>query len=178
LNNSRIEVLRARNDALEKLFEEASNQVKKLSSGKSYSDALENLILEVCSWTTSCHSSSSQVLLLLLAPEVKLEHRPKDANAVKKAAKKAEDRYKEMSGRETTIDFEATLNDDSAGGVIGSTMQGRIKVDNTLGERLKILEEKVGWNVSLQVEHVLTADAARAANRSLRQEREQEILHG
>lgn len=49
LNNSRIEVLRARNDALEKLFEEASNQVKKLSSGKSYSDALENLILEVCS---------------------------------------------------------------------------------------------------------------------------------
>ena len=97
---------------------------------------------------------------------------------MKKAAKKAEDRYKEMSGRETTIDFEATLNDDSAGGVIGSTMQGRIKVDNTLGERLKILEEKVGWNVSLQVEHVLTADAARAANRSLRQEREQEILHG
>ncbi|KAK1927422.1 vacuolar ATP synthase subunit E [Papiliotrema laurentii] len=129
LNNSRIEVLRARNDALEKLFEEASNQVKKLSSGKSYSDALENLILEV--------------LLLLLAPEVKLEHRPKDANAVKKAAKKAEDRYKEMSGRETKIDFEATLNDDSAGGVIGSTMQGRIKVDNTLGERLKILEEKM-----------------------------------
>ena len=59
------------------------------------------------------------------------------------AATAAGSRYKEMSGRESEIDFEDTLPDDSAGGVIGSTMAGRIKVDNTLGERLKILEEKV-----------------------------------
>lgn len=47
LNNSRIEVLRSRNDALESLFEEASKQVKSLSEGGSYSEAVENLILEV-----------------------------------------------------------------------------------------------------------------------------------
>ncbi len=43
------------------------------------------------------------------------------------------------------MEFEASLPDDSAGGVIGSTLAGRIKVDNTLGERLKILEEKVSY---------------------------------
>lgn len=47
LNNSRIEVLRSRNDALESLFEEASKQVKSLSKGGSYAEAVENLILEV-----------------------------------------------------------------------------------------------------------------------------------
>lgn len=47
LNNSRIEVLRSRNEALEGLFEEASKQVKDLSSGGSYEEAVENLILEV-----------------------------------------------------------------------------------------------------------------------------------
>ncbi len=62
---------------------------------------------------------------------------------MKKAAEKATSRYKEMSGRETKIEFEDSLNDDSAGGVTGSAMHGRIKVDNTLAERLKILEEKV-----------------------------------
>jgi hypothetical protein len=46
-----------------------------------------------------------------------------------------------MSGRESKVSFESSLADDSAGGVVGS---GRIKVDNTLGERLQILEEKVG----------------------------------
>jgi len=47
LNNSRIEVLRSRNEALEQLFEEASKQVKDLSKGGSYEEAMENLILEV-----------------------------------------------------------------------------------------------------------------------------------
>ena len=80
---------------------------------------------------------------MLLAPGVTLAHRPKDAELVKKASEKACSRYQEMSGREAKVEFEDSLNDDSAGGVIGSTMAGRIKVDNTLSERLKLLEEKV-----------------------------------
>jgi hypothetical protein len=35
------------------------------------------------------------------------------------------------------------LNDDEAGGIVGSAMGGKIKIDNTLTERLKILEQKV-----------------------------------
>lgn len=80
---------------------------------------------------------------MLLSSEVTISHRPKDADVVKKAAKKAGERYKQMSGRESKVSFEDSLNDDSAGGITGSTMGGRIRVDNTLQERLKILEEKV-----------------------------------
>lgn len=70
-------------------------------------------------------------------------HRPKDEALVKSASDAALKQYKEMSGRESTIVFAADLADDSAGGVIGSAMVGRIKVDNTLSARLKILEEKM-----------------------------------
>ncbi|WVQ78745.1 hypothetical protein IAT38_000832 [Cryptococcus sp. DSM 104549] len=129
INNSRIKVLRSRNDHLEALFEESSKQVKALSTGKGYAEAVENLITEV--------------LLMLLAPTVTLAHRPKDTDLVKKAAESAQKRYKDISGRESKIEFDASLPDDSAGGVVGSSLNGRIKVDNTLAERLKILEEKM-----------------------------------
>ena len=47
LNNSRIQILRARNDHLNDLFDEAAKQVNSLASGSGYAQALENLILEV-----------------------------------------------------------------------------------------------------------------------------------
>jgi len=80
---------------------------------------------------------------MLLAPGVTLAHRPKDTDLVKKATEAAQGKYKDISGRESQVEYDSSLPDDSAGGVIGSTMAGRIKVDNTLGERLKILEDKV-----------------------------------
>ena len=80
---------------------------------------------------------------MLLAPGVTITHRPKDTELVKKAAGSAQGKYKDISGRESKVEFEASLPDDGSGGVVGSTMAGRIRVDNTLGERLKILEEKV-----------------------------------
>lgn len=83
------------------------------------------------------------MLLLLLGEDVLIEHRPKDKDLVKKASDAAVKKYKDMSGRTATVEYKDSLADDSAGGVIGSTMQGRIKVDNTLGERVKILEEKM-----------------------------------
>ncbi|KAL7419709.1 V-ATPase V1 sector subunit E [Cryptotrichosporon argae] len=129
LNTSRLSVLRKREEHLDALFEEATKQVKALSTGDKYASALESLILEV--------------LLKLLSPSVLLEHRPKDEQAVKKATDAALKKYKDMSGRESSIEYSGSLADDSAGGVVGSSLGGRIRVDNTLSERLKILEEKM-----------------------------------
>lgn len=84
-----------------------------------------------------------QVLLLLLSKDVTLAHRPKDTDVVKKSAEEAKKQYKEIAGLEATISFDDSLADDSAGGIIGTTMGDRIKVDNTLSARLRILEEKV-----------------------------------
>jgi V-type H+-transporting ATPase subunit E len=83
--------------------------------------------------------------LLLLSAEVTLAHRPKDTDMIKKVAESANKSYKEESGRECKLSFDASLPDDSAGGVIGSTLNGKIKVDNTLEERLRILREKVNF---------------------------------
>jgi V-type H+-transporting ATPase subunit E len=74
---------------------------------------------------------------------VTLTHRKKDTKLIQKASKNASAKYKEMSGRSVEIKLEEGLNDKEAGGVVGSAMGGKIKIDNTLGERLKLLEEKV-----------------------------------
>lgn len=79
----------------------------------------------------------------LLSENVTLTHRKKDSKIINKSSKSAAEKYKEMTGRTVSVELESGLNDDEAGGVIGSSMGGRIKVDNTLVERLKILEEKV-----------------------------------
>lgn len=84
-----------------------------------------------------------QVLLKLLSTDVTLSHRPKDAKLVEKSSQEAQKRYKDIAGRESNISFDPSLPDDSPGGIIGTAMGGKIKVDNTLEERLKILEEKV-----------------------------------
>lgn len=84
-----------------------------------------------------------QVLLLLLAPQVTLSHRPKDSDLIKTATESAKGKYKEISGRQVEVKLESSLSDESAGGVVGTSMGGKIKVDNTLDERLKILREKV-----------------------------------
>lgn len=72
-----------------------------------------------------------------------IAHRPKDTEVVKKAADEAKKQYKDISGLESEIAFDDSLADDSAGGVIGTTMGDRIKVDNTLSARLRILEDKM-----------------------------------
>lgn len=85
-----------------------------------------------------------QVLLILVSPEVLIEHTPSASEQVKKAGETALEKYTEMSGRTSKIEYKDSLSDDTcSGGIIGSMMQGRIKVDNTLDARLKILEEKV-----------------------------------
>ncbi|OXG92569.1 V-type H+-transporting ATPase subunit E [Cryptococcus neoformans var. grubii Br795] len=129
INNSRLRILQSRNDHLETLFDEANKRVMELSAGDRYKDALVNLILEV--------------LLKLLSADITLSHRPKDTELVEKSAQEAQKRYKDIAGRESNISFDPSLSDDSPGGVIGTSMGGRIKVDNTLEERLRILEEKM-----------------------------------
>lgn len=134
-------MLRKREEHLQQLFDEAGKKVKALSDSDKYPEAMESLVTEVAQRLVML--ADKQVLLLLLSEEVLLEHRPKDKDVVKKAADAAVKRYKDMSGRTSEIEFKDSLSDESAGGVIGSTMQGRIKVDNTLGERLKILEQQM-----------------------------------
>lgn len=155
LNQSRLQVLRAREEHLQSIFEEATKKTKDLKNDQGkYTKVLEDLILEVgvagrhdetaeIYWLTHKTRPYPQVLLMLMAPEVTIDHQKAAGDFINSAGDAALKRYKEISGRDCKLDFQTEVSDESSGGIIGSVMNRRIKVDNTLDERLKILEEKV-----------------------------------
>ncbi|PWN22112.1 putative vacuolar ATP synthase subunit E [Microstroma glucosiphilum] len=127
-NKARLSVLQARDSHLEDLFEGAREKLVGLSKDeKKYSTLLKDLI--------------TQGLLRLMEKKVTVTCRDKDEKLVKKAADEAKKQYKEKSGRDVEIEVVKGLNKDSNGGVLLAGHGGRIKVDNTLDERMKLLEE-------------------------------------
>jgi len=128
-NKSRLRVLQAREGHLHSLFEAAREQILLVSQQDEarYGTFLEESILEA--------------LLKALEPDCTVQCRPSDLSAAESAAEKAKARYMEMSGREVSVKVEAALDKEGAGGVRLSAAAGRIKMDNTLDERLALLED-------------------------------------
>jgi hypothetical protein len=128
---------------------------------------------------------------------VSIKVRPKDVEIAKKAAEAAAKTYNELSGRDVEYDVEGSLNDDryveytyllhltqfrllSAGGIKLVNGGRRITVDNTLDERLHLLEDRVG-SFCVSMSSNLTSipmlpDVARDSQRSLWPQREPKIL--
>jgi len=84
-----------------------------------------------------------QGLLQLLEPEVTVYGRKKDSGVLQTAADGAAKQYHEISGREVKVNTEASLSDEIAGGIKLINGTGRITLDNTLDERLKLLEDRM-----------------------------------
>jgi V-type H+-transporting ATPase subunit E len=82
-----------------------------------------------------------------MEPTVTIHCRVSDVAIVQQAVQTAQNNYKEISGRNVDVDVEGDLSKESAGGVRLVAANGRITLDNTLDERLKLLEEKVGFLV-------------------------------
>ncbi|KAK9776351.1 putative V-type proton ATPase subunit E [Seiridium cardinale] len=129
-NKTRLKVLGARQELLDEIFEAAG---KKLTDGakdeKKYRGILKNLILEG--------------LYALSEKDVSVKGRKKDAKVLKGAIEDAEKEYKEKTGKETkvNVDEENALPEQSAGGVVIVGGQGKIDINNTFEERLKLLQE-------------------------------------
>lgn len=122
--------MQARDSHLEDLFEAAREKLVGLSKDeKKYSALLKDLI--------------TQGLLRLMEKKVSVTCRDKDESLVKKAVEEAKKQYKDKSGRDVEVEVVKGLNKDSNGGVLLAGHGGRIKVDNTLDERMKLLEELV-----------------------------------
>jgi V-type H+-transporting ATPase subunit E len=108
-----------------------------------------------------------QSCLKLMEPSVTVHARPQDAAVVTQATSAAARTYKDISGRDIKFEVEGTLNKDrcvlvlcvfvqdceqtfcSAGGVKVINGTRRITVDNTLDERLRLLEDKVCGSYNL-----------------------------
>lgn len=66
-----------------------------------------------------------------------------DVQMAQEAAKQAEKDFKEKSGKETSVTVKEGLDKDSAGGVLLAGHGGKITINNTLDERLRLLEDRM-----------------------------------
>jgi len=129
-NKSRLKLLQAREQHLQDLFSEARERLVQLPQDKAqYSQLLESSIL--------------QGLLRLLEPSVTIHCRPRDQTLTEKAAEAAKVAYTDISGRMSEVEVQSSLGDSGAGGVKLVAGNNRIVMDNTLDERLKLLEDRM-----------------------------------
>ncbi|MCJ1385295.1 V-ATPase V1 sector subunit E [Xylographa soralifera] len=128
-NKTRLKVLSARQELLDDLFEKARDQLKSYSEDKSkYQEICKNLILEG--------------LYALNEDKVAVRARKGDYEVVKKSIEDAKKEYKEKLSKniEIELDEKNPQPEASSGGVSIVGTGGRIDINNTFEERLKLLE--------------------------------------
>jgi len=130
-NKSRLKLLHKREEVLQHIFSavrEPSTPLYK-QSGR-YEQFLEGIITES--------------FLQIMEPAVTIHSRKSDHGVVTQSAKNAAEKFKEISGRNIKFEVEVSIADDSSqGGVKLVSGSGRITLDNTLEERLRLLEDKM-----------------------------------
>lgn len=147
-NKSRLKLLQQREEHLQDLFFTARTLIFELSRDEArYVQFLEGVIV--------------QGFLQLLEPNVTVHARETDVEIVQRAVDGAAKQYTEVSGRTVNAVVKGTLSNDmyvcsrdslscvskqllcSAGGVKLISGSQRITLDNTLDERLRLLEDRV-----------------------------------
>lgn len=129
-NKSRLKLLHQREQHLQELFSTSRTSVLTLAKDDGrYIQFLEGFI--------------SQGFLQLMEPSVTLFARKQDVSLVEEAAANAAQTYKEISGREVKYNIEGSLGGDGAGGIKLVNGSRRITIDNTLDERLRLLEDRM-----------------------------------
>ncbi|TPX37100.1 hypothetical protein SmJEL517_g00908 [Synchytrium microbalum] len=140
INKSRLRVLQARQEVLNDIFTEARGKLATLTKDpKAYSKLLADSIAEG--------------LYKLMDDEVTVQCRKADTPLAKAAAAEASKQYSDTFKRpvKVTIDEANPLPDSSAGGVVISSMEGRVRCDNTLERRLDSMAETMMPGIRLQL---------------------------
>ncbi|BGP51200.1 V-ATPase V1 sector subunit E [Rhodotorula kratochvilovae] len=129
-NKARLQLLEKREELLEKVFEDARNKIGDVTKDDAkYTELLKKLVL--------------QALFTLMEKDIKVLGRPKDQELLKMAVEQAANEFKEQAGFEIKYEILDELNDKSAGGVTIRGYGSRITVNNTLDERLRLLEQSM-----------------------------------
>ncbi|KAI1798155.1 ATPase V1/A1 complex subunit E [Ganoderma leucocontextum] len=129
-NKSRLKLLQQREEHLQDLFATARTAIDELAKDEArYVQFLEGIIV--------------QGFLAQLEPEVTVHARQKDVETVQRAADGAAGQYNEISGRTVKPTVEGSLSNEIAGGIKLVSGTKRITIDNTLDERLRLLEDRM-----------------------------------
>jgi len=139
LNQSRLKVLKARDDVLQKLLVEAQQQLAKIGASPQYPEILAKLIL--------------QALIRLSEPKVSIVGRKEDREIIEGLLGKVKNEYKAKTG--DTVELKIDENNylppgpiaghkgaACSGGVILSAQEGKIICRNTLDARLGLAFEQ------------------------------------
>ncbi|KAF6731279.1 V-type proton ATPase subunit E 1 [Oryzias melastigma] len=131
-NQARLKVLKARDDMITDLLNEALKRLAELvKDPETYSKLLDGLIL--------------QGLYQLLEPKVTIRCRQQDLEIVQASVSKNIPVYKEAVKSNITvrIDRDRFLPSDICGGIEVCNDNGKIRVSNTLESRLELLAEQM-----------------------------------
>ncbi|KAJ7043323.1 ATPase, V1/A1 complex, subunit E [Mycena alexandri] len=129
-NKSRLKLLHRREEHLQDLFSTSRTSVLTLAKDEGrYVQFLEGVIV--------------QGFLQVMEPSTTIHVRARDVDLAGQAAAGAAETYKELSGREMKFEVEGSLAEDGAGGVKLVSGSRRITLDNTLDERLRLLEDRM-----------------------------------
>lgn len=132
-NASRLSILKARDDYVQALKEEARKQLAILTQDRSkYTTILGNLL--------------AQGLFLLMESDVTIRCRKIDYDLVQQLIPEAVHRYKnelKQTKIQVSVDNKNFLADDSAGGIELYAMGGKIKVSNTIEARLSMIFNQI-----------------------------------
>ncbi|KAF3988306.1 hypothetical protein FT663_04056 [Candidozyma haemuli var. vulneris] len=139
-NKTRLRVLGEKEKVLDDIFEEAKKQLSSIASKKDEYKALLAGLIE-------------EGVLALLEEKVSVKVREGDVSVAKEAAEEAAKGFKDKSKKDVTItiDEESFLPKNSPGGVIVVNESGKIEVNNTLEERLKLLSEEALPGIRLEL---------------------------
>lgn len=139
-NKSRLKILSEKEKVLEDIFEEASKELAKLSSNKNeYKSVLEGLIEEG--------------LYAIMEDSVTIKVREADVSLAKEVGETAAKKFHENAKFDVsvTVDEKNFLDSSLAGGVVVVNKSGKIEVDNTLDQRLKLLAQDALPGIRLEL---------------------------
>ncbi|RWA14135.1 hypothetical protein EKO27_g986 [Xylaria grammica] len=128
-NKTRLRVLGARQELLDDIFDEAAKELANATKDKEkYKTVLKGLLLEG--------------MYALNEDEVTVRARKADSDVLKKAAKEAEEEYQKETGKSSKVklDEEDPLPAESSGGIFVIGGNGKIEINNTFEERLRLLQ--------------------------------------
>ncbi|KAF7870643.1 hypothetical protein EAF04_004387 [Stromatinia cepivora] len=129
-NKTRLKVLSARQELLDGIFEQAQGRLKEATQDKGkYTEILKNLLLEG--------------MYALNEGKLQVRGRKQDYDVIKKAIEDAQKEYKEKMKKDivASIDEKNPLPEESAGGLSIIGGGGKIDINNTFEERLKLLQD-------------------------------------
>ena len=132
LNQARLKVLKAREDHIRVVLEEARKQLHtKTRDPARYQEVLKNLVM--------------QAVYQLLENEVIVRCRKQDLGLVEKAVDQVMKEYVEKIGKgcKVIIDRDNFLSPECAGGIELTAQNGKIKINNTLESRLDMTSQQL-----------------------------------